>query len=151
MLISFWKEFWILSEPDKVSPALAVTRMPLTRCLWLRCQRIERRSIQGPLPRAEAQRGSEIRMNVQHLWAGGPVPHLPYRIALREGARPQRWEEGVQPLEAARAWDSLAGWFTGTQGQPKSGEMLGPSLHTNQGVSALLTPGATRSPPKLDY
>lgn len=149
MLIIFWKEFWILSEPDKISPALAMTRMPLICCLWLRdvsgsCTEAFRALCPVLRPREGAKSEWTCRICDQ-----GALDSLSIQNPIqREGKTPEMGR-GCAARGGSRAWDGLAGWFTGTQGQPKSGEMPGPE---GPGVSILTKdhlPWPTPRPPEV--
>lgn len=96
------------------------------------------------------------------IWeAHFPEPQEALRLTFqteshREVVSPQRREKGIRSVEADTAWYGLAGWFTGTQGQYKSREILYAQswwtlcLHTNQKTSALPHLHVVGSPPELD-
>lgn len=155
MLIIFWKEFWILSEPDKISPALAMTRMPLICCLWLRdvsgsCTEAFRALCPVLRPREGAKsewtcricdQGALDSLSIQNpIQREGKTPEMGRGCAARGGSqslgRPGRVIH--RHSGAAQEWRDAGSWGTRC-------------LHTNQGPSALTHPQATRSPPELDY
>lgn len=58
------------------------------------------KGFKGLSPELSPRETAKSQMNMQGLRAGGPVSHFPGRIPVREAAKPQRREEGVQLVEA---------------------------------------------------